>query len=57
MTQRRCYYDILGVARDATDVEIKKAYRRKALVSKILFKYLWTNNKIVINLLIIKIIK
>jgi len=40
MTQRRCYYDILGVARDATDVEIKKAYRRKALVSKILFKYL-----------------
>jgi len=32
MSQRRCYYDILGVARDATDTEIKKAYRRKALV-------------------------
>jgi len=31
MSQRRCYYDILGVARDATDTEIKKAYRRKAL--------------------------
>ncbi len=32
MSQRRCYYDILGVARDATETEIKKAYRRKALV-------------------------
>jgi len=31
MSQRRCYYDILGVARDATETEIKKAYRRKAL--------------------------
>ena len=27
----RCHYDVLGVARDAEDVELKKAYRKLAL--------------------------
>eukprot|EP00038_Savillea_parva_P025744 m.49299 g.49299 ORF g.49299 m.49299 type:complete len:714 (+) comp7102_c1_seq2:511-2652(+) len=27
----RCHYDVLGVELDATDAELKKAYRRKAL--------------------------
>ncbi len=31
MAAKRDYYEILGVARNATDVEIKKAYRRLAM--------------------------
>ena len=27
----RCHYDVLGVARDAGDAELKKAYRKLAL--------------------------
>ncbi|KAG6105149.1 hypothetical protein E4U13_008034 [Claviceps humidiphila] len=29
--KRICYYEVIGVESDATDLEIKKAYRRKAL--------------------------
>ncbi|KAG5986302.1 hypothetical protein E4U52_000359 [Claviceps spartinae] len=29
--KRICYYEVIGVESDATDIEIKKAYRRKAL--------------------------
>ena len=31
MTSKRDYYDILGIKKDATQKEIKKAYRKKAL--------------------------
>ncbi len=27
----RCHYEILGIARDATDDDIKKSYRKLAL--------------------------
>ncbi|KAL2751966.1 hypothetical protein ACRALDRAFT_1083866 [Sodiomyces alcalophilus JCM 7366] len=29
--RKTCYYELLGVAQDATDSDVKKAYRRKAL--------------------------
>lgn len=31
MSEKRCYYEVLGVRRDAADDEIKKAYRQTAL--------------------------
>ena len=31
MTQQKEYYDILGVPRDASDEDIKKAFRQQAL--------------------------
>ena len=29
---RVCYYDLLNVERTATDLELKKAYRKQALI-------------------------
>lgn len=29
---RICYYDLLGIERQATAIDIKKAYRKQALV-------------------------
>lgn len=31
MSEKRCYYEVLGVERSATEVQLKKAYRRKAM--------------------------
>eukprot|EP00190_Bangiopsis_sp_CCMP1999_P004517 CAMPEP_0198734132 /NCGR_PEP_ID=MMETSP1475-20131203/50630_1 /TAXON_ID= ORGANISM="Unidentified sp., Strain CCMP1999" /NCGR_SAMPLE_ID=MMETSP1475 /ASSEMBLY_ACC=CAM_ASM_001111 /LENGTH=555 /DNA_ID=CAMNT_0044497545 /DNA_START=38 /DNA_END=1705 /DNA_ORIENTATION=+ len=31
MTSRKCYYEVLNVSRDATDDELKRAYRKLAL--------------------------
>lgn len=31
MSEKRCYYEVLGVERTATEVQLKKAYRRKAI--------------------------
>ena len=31
MAEKRDYYEVLGVAKNATEQEIKKAYRQKAI--------------------------
>jgi curved DNA-binding protein CbpA len=30
-SREKCYYEVLGVQRDATDVEIRKAYKKLSL--------------------------
>jgi hypothetical protein len=32
LAMRICYYDLLGVERQATPLDIKKAYRKQALI-------------------------
>lgn len=31
MASKRCYYDVLGIPKTATDIEIKKAYKKMAI--------------------------